>query len=177
LRFPNIVTDIRRDCKKISKFELDSVIPESVLGLSHDFQCIPTILKLISFSQVSNYRRAKLLQSQVNSSHHNSYTSNSQPFTPTITMGTPSWAIPVGVLGGLCLACLAFIWWYIPRLYTRGIQADINRVAVEKAERERNAATLPEANGEDTDLEAGGATVLRPVVKEFKYTPAAYTAY
>jgi hypothetical protein len=114
-------------------------------------------------------------QSQVDSLHHISYTFSFS--TSTINMGTPSWAIPVGVLGGLCLACLIFIWWYIPRLYTRGVQADINRVAVEKAERERQAATLREANGEDTDLEAGGAQVVRPVVKEFKYTPAAYTAY
>jgi hypothetical protein len=145
--------------------------------LSHDLQCIPTILKLISFSQVSNYRRAKVLPKAKSTHPTSSIPPTSQSSTSTITMGTPSWAIPVGVLGGLCLACLAFIWWYIPRLYTRGIQADINRVAVEKAERERNAATLREANGEDTDLEAGGATVLRPVVKEFKYTPAAYTAY
>jgi hypothetical protein len=91
-------------------------------------------------------------------------------------MGTPSWAIPVGVLGGLCLACLAFIWWYIPRLYTKGVQADMNRVASEKAERERQAAALREANG-DTDLEAGGAQVVTSLVKEFKYTPQAFTAY
>ena len=90
-------------------------------------------------------------------------------------MGAPAWAIPVGVLGGLCLACLGFIWWYIPRLYTRGVQADINRVALEKTERERQAAALREANGENVDLEAG--EVVRPVVKEFKYTPPAFTAY
>lgn len=92
-------------------------------------------------------------------------------------MGASSWAIPVGVLGGLCLICLAFIWWYIPRLYTRGVQADINRVAAEKQERERQAAALREANGEDPDLEAGGAQVVTPVVREFKYTPQAFTAY
>lgn len=91
-------------------------------------------------------------------------------------MGTPSWAIPVGVLGGLCLACLGFIWWYIPRLYTKGVQSDMNRVAAEKAERECQAAALREANGEDIDLEAGGAQVVAPK-KEFKYMPQAYTAY
>lgn len=52
----------------------------------------------------------------------------------------------------------------------------MNRVASEKAERERQAAALREANG-DTDLEAGGAQVVTPVVKEFKYTPQAFTAY
>ncbi|KAI5240472.1 hypothetical protein E4T43_06057 [Aureobasidium subglaciale] len=95
-------------------------------------------------------------------------------------MGTPSWAIPVGVLAGLCVACLAFIWWYIPRLYNKGIQEDMSRVAVEKAERARQAAALREANGETGDLEAGvdaEGVVVTPVPAKFKYTPPAYTAY
>ncbi|KAG9676542.1 hypothetical protein KCU95_g16227, partial [Aureobasidium melanogenum] len=93
-------------------------------------------------------------------------------------MGTPTWAIPVGVLGGLCVACLAFIWWYIPRLYNKGMQQDMQRLAAEKTERERQAAALREANGESIDLEAGeGVTVVTPAPAKFKYTPPAYTAY
>lgn len=93
-------------------------------------------------------------------------------------MGTPTWAIPVGVLAGLCVACLAFIWWYIPRLYNKGMQSDMIRLAAEKKERERQAAALREANGESIDLESGeGATVVTPVPAKFKYTPPAYTAY
>ncbi|CAD0091976.1 unnamed protein product [Aureobasidium vineae] len=90
---------------------------------------------------------------------------------------TKSWAIPVGVLAGLCVVCLAFIWWYIPRLYNRGIQSDMNRVQVEKAERARKAAAMREANGESIDLEAGDVTVVTPEPAKFKYTPPAYTAY
>ncbi|THW15583.1 hypothetical protein D6D23_08907 [Aureobasidium pullulans] len=93
---------------------------------------------------------------------------------PNIIMGTPAWAIPVGVLAGLCVICLAFVWWFIPRLYTRGMQADMNRFAAEKAERERRAASLQDANGGTGDVEAGLAVPAKPV---FKYTPPAYTAY
>ncbi|CAD0111924.1 unnamed protein product [Aureobasidium uvarum] len=88
-----------------------------------------------------------------------------------------SWAIPVGVLAGLCVVCLAFIWWYIPRLYNRGIQSDMKRVQVDKAERAREAAAMREANGESIDLEAGDAAVVTPEPAKFKYTPPAYTAY
>jgi hypothetical protein len=123
----------------------------------------------------SFFRPAKLLRkAKSNRSTTSTIPPTFQYTTSIINMGAPAWAIPVGVLGGLCLACLVFIWWYIPRLYTKGVQADINRVAQEKAERERQAAAVREAGGEDTDVEA---RVVRPVVKEFKYTPAAYTAY
>lgn len=43
-------------------------------------------------------------------------------------MGVTAWALPVGVLGGLCVAMFVFIWWWFPRHYRKGIVADMKEV-------------------------------------------------
>ena len=94
-------------------------------------------------------------------------------------MGTPSWAVPVGVLSAICITAFAFVWWYIPRAYKKGVKADMARVDASKAAAAQRALELRE-RGEEGDLEAGEggkepvAAHLKP---GFKYTPQAYTAY
>lgn len=89
-------------------------------------------------------------------------------------MGTPTWAIPVGVLGGLIACMLVFMWWWFPRAWQKGVNSDVreahgpvgvdddirelqrarNRAVIErhtrKIARERGDAGVPE---DDRDLE------------------------
>jgi len=81
-------------------------------------------------------------------------------------MGTASWALPVGVLAGICVLMFAFFWWWFPRHWAKGVQADIDEV--DEARRQRELA----AQGGDVEL---GAAAAKP--KTFTYTPPAYTAY
>jgi hypothetical protein len=65
-------------------------------------------------------------------------------------MGTPTWAIPVGVLGGLVI--IGFIWlvWAFPRAWQRGINSDNAEVDAQagpgagarEAQRVRNRAVI-----------------------------------
>lgn len=93
-------------------------------------------------------------------------------------MGTPSWAIPVGCLSAICFVALAFVWWYIPRAYKKGVQADMARVDASKAAAAQRAMELRErGEDEEGDLEAGREPVAAHLKPGFKYTPQAYTAY
>lgn len=89
-------------------------------------------------------------------------------------MGTPTWAIPVGVLGGLIACMLVFMWWWFPRAWQKGVNSDVreasgpvgvdanvrelqrarNRAIIERHERkikrDRGEAGVPE---DDQDLE------------------------
>lgn len=111
-------------------------------------------------------------------------------------MGTTTWALPVGILAGLCVLMFVFIWWWFPRAYKRGVKADMdrvdednrNRAAYDEAQRDlemqanANAAAGVEG-GEGAPPEyAKDGTITTPAPAAappttFKYTPPAYTVY
>lgn len=65
-----------------------------------------------------------------------------------------AWAIPVGVLGAICVAMFVFIWWWFPRHYRKGVTADMDRVDEEHANRDRNRDIILAAQGARTDEQA-----------------------
>lgn len=68
-------------------------------------------------------------------------------------MGAAAWATPVGILAGIVVAMFAFIWWWFPRHYRKGVQAEMD--LVDEAKRQREAAAVEAAaRGENIDLEA-----------------------
>lgn len=84
-------------------------------------------------------------------------------------MTAASWAIPTGVLGGLVLVCLLFIWWWFPRTWQRGINSDRREVqargggdrearrAANRAIIERYTRSVAREKGEEMhDVERGG---------------------
>lgn len=113
-------------------------------------------------------------------------------------MSATTWALPVGILAGLCVLMFIFIWWWFPRAYRKGVKADMDRVdedrrnrdAIEAAQRdlemqadanaalETNGGTGTDAPPPDYTKTAGegGQTVTAPP-RTFKYTPPAYTSY
>lgn len=103
-------------------------------------------------------------------------------------MGTASWATPVGVLAGICVAMFIFIWWWFPRAYKRGVKLDMERVDEENRQRALYRAQQEdlEAGTENPAAEgvvtADGETAPAPPPPAykpttFKYTPPAYTSY
>ena len=111
-------------------------------------------------------------------------------------MGTASWALPVGILAGLCVLMFVFIWWWFPRAYKKGVRADMDRVDDDRRTREaydaaqRDLEMQADANaaaGEHGDGTEGpppqytkDGTVATPapvLPRTFKYTPQAYTSY
>lgn len=97
-------------------------------------------------------------------------------------MGSTGWIIPVAVLSSICVVALAFVWWYIPRAWNKGVRADMARIDANRAERAARAARQAEQD-EMADLEAGDAgagkeaQVVETQKKGFKYAPPAYTVY
>lgn len=111
-------------------------------------------------------------------------------------MSTTTWALPVGILAALCVLMFAFIWWWFPRAYRKGVKADMDRVDEDRRNREAYEATqrdlelqadanaaMERNGGEDgappgyaRTADEGGNTVTAPP-KTFKYTPPAYTSY
>jgi len=65
-------------------------------------------------------------------------------------MGTPAWAIPVGVLGGLTVIGLIWLIWAFPKAWQRGVNSDNAEVdaragpgpEAREAQRLRNRATI-----------------------------------
>lgn len=43
-------------------------------------------------------------------------------------MGAASWAIPVGVLGGIVVVSFVFVWMWFPRAWQKGVNADTRQV-------------------------------------------------
>lgn len=91
---------------------------------------------------------------------------------------TVTWAIPVGVLAGICAAALLFFFWYFPRTWAKGDLADRQRMDLERAERTAamQQRTVVESDGGQKDganvvVEGGPAIPAKPV---FKYTPPMY---
>jgi hypothetical protein len=70
-------------------------------------------------------------------------------------MGVAAWAVPVAVLAALAFACFAFIWWWFPRHYRAGVQADMDRVDQERRGREAYMAEIQakRERGEEVDEE------------------------
>jgi len=93
-------------------------------------------------------------------------------------MGVASWAIPVGVLAGICTFALIFFFWYFPRTWAKGDLADRQRMDLERAE--RIAAMQQRTDGEGDEAHKDGAGVVvdgGPVVPAkpvFKYEPPMY---
>lgn len=110
-------------------------------------------------------------------------------------MGTTTWALPVGILAGLCVLMFIFIWWWFPRAYKRGVKADMDRVDEDNQNRAAYAAAQRDlemqadanaANGiEGGEGQPPGytkdGTIATPAPAAapttFKYTPPAYTVY
>ena len=96
----------------------------------------------------------------------------------------PSWAVPVGVLSGICVAMFVFIWWWFPRHWRKGVQADMDRVDEDRRQR---AAYLAQQEQNRGDVETGTGAADRGAPAPpyeppkqpttFKYTPPAYTSY
>ncbi|KAK5172796.1 uncharacterized protein LTR77_002916 [Saxophila tyrrhenica] len=89
------------------------------------------------------------------------------------------------ILAGLCVCMFLFIWWWFPRMYKKGIRADMDRVD------EDNRMRVLHEN-EQADIEAarraeageGDPTNPPPVYSPppkkpttVMYTPPAYTSY
>jgi hypothetical protein len=104
-------------------------------------------------------------------------------------MGAPTWAIPVGVLSGICAAGLIFIWWWFPRTWAKGVKAEMEAIDEDRRVRDAHRTRQLDAEGavggdagdgatqvEGMTGEGGTATTLPPQAK-FVYTPPAYTAY
>ncbi|KAK4936523.1 hypothetical protein LTR10_022630 [Elasticomyces elasticus] len=57
-------------------------------------------------------------------------------------VSTVSYAMPAGVLGGLCAAMILFIWWWFPRTWKRGVaQENAELDGVGSAERREQAVS------------------------------------
>jgi len=55
-------------------------------------------------------------------------------------MGAASWAIPVGVLGGIVVISFIFVWMWFPRAWQKGVNADtrvVNELQGEEREEQR----------------------------------------
>ncbi|TKA24218.1 hypothetical protein B0A50_05982 [Salinomyces thailandicus] len=50
-------------------------------------------------------------------------------------MGTPAWAIPLGVLAVVVVLGFLFVWWWFPRLLLKGQRSDMDAVDAENAVR------------------------------------------
>ena len=87
-------------------------------------------------------------------------------------MGKAAWAVPAGVLGGIVLISLIFIWWWFPRQWKKGTAEEMAAVMEDKRQREARIAEAV-ANG---DLEAGQVPT-EPARPTFVYQPPAYTSY
>ncbi|GAB7344335.1 hypothetical protein MBLNU457_2200t1 [Dothideomycetes sp. NU457] len=73
-------------------------------------------------------------------------------------MGVASWAIPVGILAAIVVVAFAFVWWWFPRAWQSGVNAEARmveeagagldsdeRAAVRLANRERNRTIVQRA--------------------------------
>lgn len=93
-----------------------------------------------------------------------------------------AWAIPVGVLSGLCVLMFVFIWWWFPRHYQKGIEMDMAEVDEDRRQRELYQAQLAQrAAAGDVEGAAApqveGAPVIQPPPPRYQYRPQAYTSY
>lgn len=58
-------------------------------------------------------------------SANNQHSTRAQKTGTDTNKMAPSWAIPVGVLTGLCVAGLLFICWWFPRTWRKGEAAEV----------------------------------------------------
>lgn len=97
-------------------------------------------------------------------------------------MGTSAWAIPVGVLAGICAAGLIFVWWWFPRTWAKGNKAEMEAIEEDRRIRDAHVTRQMDAEqavGGDGAAAGEGGTTAPPAQhpSTFKYTPPAYTAY
>ncbi|KAJ9658775.1 hypothetical protein H2198_003521 [Neophaeococcomyces mojaviensis] len=85
-----------------------------------------------------------------------------------------AWAIPVGVLAGLCVAMFIFIWWWFPRHYKKGIAMDMAMYDEQRQERELAQA---QANADGNAADAPAGNIAKPQITHHTYVPPAYTSY
>ena len=89
-------------------------------------------------------------------------------------MGVASFALPVGVLAGICICMFVFFCWWFPRYWKKGLKADMDEVDEARRVREMTAARQQSEGG---DIEAGGTEIPMQPPKTFRYTPPVVTAY
>lgn len=107
-------------------------------------------------------------------------------------MGAASWAIPVGILCAIVVVALAFVWWWFPRAWQKGINDDARaiaeagegdsdeRAAIRLANREKARAIVQraldaeQARKRGEVVEIGGALEYDEHGKPIK--PAGYSA-
>jgi len=89
-----------------------------------------------------------------------------------------TWAIPVGVLAGICTVALIFFFWYFPRTWARGDLEDRQRMDLERAERIAAMQQRTAEGGEGGDKDGASVVVegapAIPAKPVFKYTPPMY---
>jgi len=87
-------------------------------------------------------------------------------------MAVTTWALPVGILGGICGLMFVFFWWWFPRHWKQGVTADMREV-----DEARRARELAAQNGEGgVELGDGSTGTNNTKSTTFKYTPPAYAS-
>jgi len=81
---------------------------------------LPHLRKLVAPSIYSQGRRSWLFTT------NNRLSSTSSGLI--INMGAASWAVPVGILAAIVVVAFAFIWWWFPRAWQSGVNADFRDV-------------------------------------------------
>lgn len=75
-------------------------------------------------------------------------------------------AVPCGVLGGLVVVMFAFIWWWFPRTYRKGIAMDMAEVDEARRQRALPSETVhgvPEVTGSADTKPQPKLTYIPPV--------------
>ena len=92
-------------------------------------------------------------------------------------MGTSTWATPVGVLAGLSVAGIVFIWWWFPRTWNKGNRQEME--AIDEDRRVRDAAISRRLEQDNANAAENGEAGTAPTepAKTFQYRPPAYTSY
>lgn len=91
--------------------------------------------------------------------------------------------LPIACLSGICVAMLIFIWWFFPKWYKKGVEADMRDMDEMLAERRAvaaaNAARAADTQSSNGDVEAqrqdsatdAAPTVKVPQVNQHTYRP------
>lgn len=95
-------------------------------------------------------------------------------------MGNSAAAIPAGILGAICVLMFAFIWWWFPRHYRKGMRMDMQEIEEDRRAREAYLARHPSMSTtiseRQRDLEAGAANT-GPVGEKQNLPPPMPRAY
>lgn len=70
-------------------------------------------------------------------------------------------AIPVGILGGIVVLMFAFIWWWFPRHWRKGVSMDMAEIDEDRRQRDLQADRMRVGSETSTDV---GVAVPEAVV-------------